>query len=411
MILLVQPAKETAVSDEFGIRDLIPIHIVPAAEVVGVHRLNLLIPTLDFAHSFGGVTTALRLMRRLAPEFDAVRIIVTYQTHAEIDFSVWPGWVADEGVLKPRSIIGIGDRSTPVSVVAGDVFLATAWQTALYARKVLKRQAESFPTANRRFVYFIQDYEPGFYAWSVQYWYAESTYHDTSDTIAVFNSGRMAAHFANKGVRFSREYVLEPLMHPELRETQRKTRGQPKERLIYVYARATLPRNGFDLIIESLRLWAREFPSAHEWSVVSFGDQHKDIPLGESVVLQSMGKGSMHRYGEYLSRCWVGLSFQFMAHPSYSRLEMSQFGAWVITNKIKDNDLSDLAPNILCVEKPTPEAVSQKLGWCCSQYGPGLSAVMANLPLVFEDRDDEFPDSTALVRAWCGTPVSVGGQP
>lgn len=394
-------------SDEFGIPELIPVHIEPAMEMLDGYRLNLLIPTLEFAQSFGGIATALRFMRRLAPEFDALRIIVTHQRHAEIDFSGWSGWVSDEGILTPQSIIGISGRETPVSVLAGDLFLATAWPTAVYAREVIKKQAEYFKNANRHFVYFLQDYESGFYPWSVQYWYAESTYRNTGDTIAVFNSGRMAAYFANNGVRFSQEYVLEPLMHPELRETRRETLGRPKERLIYVYARKGLPRNGFDLVIDSLRLWAREFPQAREWSVLSFGDRHEDIPLGGSVVLQSTGKGSMHRYGNYLSRCWVGLSFQFMAHPSYSRLEMAEFGAWVITNKIENNDLSDLAPNILCVGEPTPEAVSRKLAWCCSQYRAESSAVMADLPPIFEDRDDEFPDSAELVRTWCGMPVSV----
>lgn len=397
-------------SDDFGIPELIPTDIAPATEVLEGHRLNLLIPTLEFAHSFGGITTALRLMKRLAPEFAAVRIIVTHQKHTEIDFLAWSEWVTDEGFIEPRSIIGIKERAMPVSVVAGDVFLATLWTTAVYARRVLKRQAEFFPTANCRFVYFLQDYEPGFYPWSVQHWYAESTYRHTSDTIAVFNSGRMAAYFANKGLRFSLEYVLEPLLHPELREAQRKTAKWSKDRLIYVYARLKLPRNGFGLVVEALRLWAREFPNAREWSVVSFGDQHEDIPLGESVVLQSMGKGSMHRYGEYLSRCWVGLSFQFMAHPSYSRLEMAHFGAWVITNKITGNDLSDLAPNVLCVEEPAPREVAQKLAWCCSQYCPGLSSVMENLPVVFGDRDDEFPECAELVRVWCDTPASVVSQ-
>ena len=392
-------------SDEFGIQELIPIHIAPSTEVLSGYRLNLLIPTLEFAQSFGGITTALRLMRRLAPAFEAVRIIVTHQKCAEIDFSGWSGWVSGQDILIPRSITGVDDGALPVSVLANDVFLATWWPTAVYAREVLKRQTALFSTANRRFVYFIQDYESGLYPWSVQYWYAESTYRDTSDTIAVFNSARMATYFRNNGVSFAREYVLEPLMHPDLREARRETLGRHKERLIYVYARVGLPRNGLDLVIEALRIWAREFPFAQEWSLVSFGDQHEEIPLGESLVLRSMGKGSMHRYGDYLSRCWAGLSFQFMAHPSYSRLEMGEFGCWVITNKIENNDLSDLAPNILCVAEPTPRAVAQKLIWCCSQYRPALSAVMPDLSPVFEDRDDEFPESEHLVRAWCDRPI------
>ena len=384
-----------------GIQELVAVHIEPGVETLSGYRLNLLIPTLDFKHSYGGITTALRLMRRLSAQFDGVRIVVTHQKHAEIDFSEWKEWATERDTLAPRTIIGIRDRMTPLSVLASDVFLATFWPTATYAREVIKWQVGIFPEATRRFVYLIQDYESGFYPWSVQSCYAESSYRNTHDTIAVFNSKRLAAYFRSNGVRFSQEYILEPLMHPHLRETRAKTLGCFKERLIYVYTRLTLPRNGFDLIIEALKLWARQFQSAGEWSVVSFGDHHEDIALSESAVLRSMGKGSMYRYGDYLSRCWVGLSFQFMAHPSYSRLEMAEFGAWVITNKIQNNDLSDLAPNILSVDEPTPQAVAEKLSWCCAQYRPEMNAVLPNLPPVFEDRSDEFPSAPELVRTWC----------
>ncbi len=386
--------------DSFGIKELVPVNVVPAALVSQDSRLNLIIPMLDFKRSYGGVTTAIRLMTRLSAEFDAVRLIVTHQYPLEIDFSEWPGWETDQGSLAPRSIVRIGDDATPVSLLPGDVFLATAWFTAVYAREVIKRQRKWFPNANPRFVYFLQDYESGFYPWSVQAWHAESTYRNTSDTIAVFNSKRLADFFKNKGARFSDEYVLEPLMHPHLRETRRATLTRVKERLIYVYARPGLPRNGFDLIIDSLRVWSREFPHSHEWSVISFGDEHEEIPLGNSVALRSSGKGSMQRYGEFLSRCWVGISFQFMAHPSYSRLEMAEFGAWVITNKIDDNDLSDLAPNILCADEPTPQGVAEQLSWCCMQYRSDMNAVIENLPPIFNDRDDEFPNASELVKEW-----------
>jgi hypothetical protein len=395
------------VYDAFGIQELVPIHIEPSAEILEGRRVNLLIPTLDFTQSFGGITTALRLMRRLSSEFDAVRIIVTHQRHSEINFSDWSEWTTDRDTLSVRSIIGIGDRTASVSVTEGDVFVATAWPTAVCARHAIKRQAKLFPGANSQFVYFIQDYDAGFHPWSVQFWYAESTYRNTEDTIAVFNSKRLANFFRNNDVHFSKEYVLEPLMHPHLRETRRDTLGRAKEKLIYVYARPNLPRNGFDLIIEALRLWAREFPRAHEWSVVSFGGSHDEIALGGSAVLRSTGKGSMYRYGDYLSRCWVGLSFQFMAHPSYSRLEMAEFGAWVVTNKLKNNDLSDLAQNFLCVDEPTPQAVADKLSWCCTQYRPGMSAVLPDLPAIFEDRKDEFPSAPDLIRTWCYSPDGV----
>lgn len=390
-------------SNAFGMKEIVQTHVQPGDEILNGHRLNLIIPTLNFANSYGGVTTALRLMKRLSPEFAALRIIVTHQRHSDVDFSDWLEWTTDRDILSARSIIVVGDGITPVSLLEHDVFLATSWPTAIYARRAIKRQAELFPEANRRFVYFIQDYESGFHPWSVQYWYAESTYRDTDDTIAVFNSKRLADYFRGCGVRFGKEYVLEPLMHPDLRQTRRETRERTKERLIYVYARPSVPRNGFDLVIEALTLWARTFRGAEEWSVISFGDRHEEISLGESSVLRSMGKGPMSRYGEYLSRCWIGLSFQFMAHPSYSRLEMAEFGAWVITNKLKNNDLSDLSPNILCVDEPTPEAVAERLSWCCGEYRPGMSAVLPGLPAIFEDRTDEFPSTAELVRTWCCT--------
>jgi hypothetical protein len=92
----------------------------------------------------------------------------------------------------------------------------------------------------------------------------------------------------------------------------------------------------------------------------------------------------------------------FLAHPSYTRLEMAEFGTWVVTNKFENNDLSDLAPNIICVEQPTAQAVAETLCWCCEQYQSGRTAVIPNLPSIFGEREDEFPNSDDLINFWHG---------
>ena len=385
----------------FGILELISPRIKGYRCTPAGSRLNLVIPVISEKFSFGGVATAVRLFERLSTEFEYARIVVSHQVRSRFDPQDWPGWVLDHGDLVPRSMAFLGDRTTSLSVTASDFFLATAWFTAVFVKNVIENQVQLFPNASRRFVYFIQDYEPAFYPWSPQHAYAESTYRDPDSAIAVFNCRLLSDYFWDNGLQFSERYLYEPMLHPRLRQRKLDLRECRKERSILIYARPSLPRNAFGLIVEALRIWSNTFPLASEWELISAGDQHADVALGGRLTLQSQGKLSLDEYARHLSRSWIGLAFVFTPSSGYPRLEMAEFGAWVITNKIASETPWDIAPNIISVDVPTPEAVAERISWCCSQYSPGRTAAVADVSPVFRDEGDEFPFAQALVKSWC----------
>ena len=60
-------------------------------------------------------------------------------------------------------------------------------------------------------VYFIQDYEPGFYPWSSRYLMADSTYRSELPMIAIFNSKLLYDFFKSNGYKFEQEYYFDPV--------------------------------------------------------------------------------------------------------------------------------------------------------------------------------------------------------
>jgi hypothetical protein len=355
----------------------------------------------------GGPATALRFFQSLAMHFSSTRIVVTHEAESDFEFTDWPHLRLDDTTGAAHSIVFLGDRSVPLTVGPEDLFIATFWSTAIFVQSIVALQAQDFSTRGRRFVYLIQDYEPGFYPWSARHSGAESTYRDLDGAIAVFNTGLLAEYFEHKNLRFKEKYIFYPMLHPELRRMKATLNTLGKERLILVYGRPSEPRNDFDFVVDALRIWVRDFPDADQWSVISAGEAHPDIALGRGIVLRSRGQMTLGEYADHLSRCWVGLSFMFSPHPSYPPLEMAEFGAWVVTNNFANKEPHLLAPSIIGVDEVWPDGTAKALTWCCKQYGEGKTSATVNLASVFKHEGEEFPFADTLVRSWVAVPASA----
>lgn len=382
-----------------GLPELAPAPVEPCERPPTGARLNLILPMLVGRWFYGGMATAVRFFRSLGEQFEHQRIIFTDQTEAEFEFQDWADWVVDRGEVANRSIAFLADRRTPLTVSPSDYFIATCWHTAVHVKHYIAKQEELFGKADRRFVYLIQDYEPSFYAWSARHMAARSTYSNGHKILAVFNTQLLADYFANQGFRFASRHVFEPMLHPALKAAKTEQSVQ-KERLILVYGRPTQLRNNFEMLIEALDTWAKNYPAAGDWSVMSAGEPHDDIALSKGVVLKACGKLSPDEYARILKRTWAGVSLMLSPHPSYPPLEMAEFGAWVVTNTFENKNLSSLARNIISVEELSPVEIAERLAWCCDQYQPGKTAVVHALPPVFNAADEEFPFTRELVAGW-----------
>ena len=336
-------------------------------------RLNLVVPTINREHIFGGIATALQLYRGLAaglPEDVRLRIILTEYAPGSKDLTDFGnyqlvGW--DDDLDSPAQIIPAKYRAGhTLPVTSGDVFLATAWITAYLAQRAMVAQSELFGAPLNRLCYLIQDYEPGFYPFSSEFTICESTYRTAVPQLAVFNSSFLRDYFTGQGLGFLREFCFEPRLNSRLKQCLVSRAPLPKKRQILVYGRPSTPRNAFSLLVEGLRRWAG--PQWSGWQVLSAGEKHPDISLGDGLTLTSVGKLSLDQYARLLQETAVGVSLMISPHPSYPPLEMAHFGALTVTNRFATKDLAAWHDNIVSLDQCTPEAIAAALAEQCGRF-------------------------------------------
>lgn len=336
-------------------------------------RLNLVIPSINREHTFGGISTALQLYRGLVRELgDNVlrRIIVTDYAPGKGDLADFGdysqvGW--DDDSDDAGQILPANFRSGhTMPVCRGDVYLTTQWITAYLAQRSAAAQAGLFGTAPKRIGYLIQDYEPGFYPYSTDHVLCESTYRSSVPQVAVFNSSFLHDFFKGQGYAFESEYSFEPRLNSRLKEMLTSPDRPAKKRQILVYGRPSTPRNAFPLLLEGLRLWAG--PQWKHWQIFSAGEQHPDVPLGHGMTLRSLGKLSLEQYADLLHQSAVGVSLMISPHPSYPPLEMAHFGALTVSNSFASKNLATWHDNILSIDRCTPEVVAEAIAGQCSRF-------------------------------------------
>lgn len=363
-------------------------------------RLNLLVPSLNDEDIFGGIATALNLFNAIRNELgcDSRIIIMDSKPHIkeiEKNFPQYDIVKMETNSSHPHQIVPIYRRtkSKSIPVGKGDWFLCTSWWSAynIQAERERERQ-EGIVLSETPILYCIQDYEPGFYAWSSKFMLAKSTYLNDDPIIAIFNSQELKNYFDAKGYSFDTEYVFNPSLNRSLKESLERLDGKTaKRKQIIVYGRPDTNRNAFSLIVESLREWVEREKRSVEWDFVSAGEQHDPIPLGRGKYLVSVGKLSIDDYARLLAESYAGISLMISPHPSYPPLEMASFGVQVITNNYSGKDLSKFSNYIHTVEIPTPMGIAAMLDDICQGYDCGCEVKIADVPDDYISGAKTFP--------------------
>lgn len=363
-------------------------------------RLNLVIPVVSSKLSFAGMLTARRLFLQLLERFDFARVIVTHESVAAFDAQSWAGWTLDDPTAK-RSIVFLGKQDDwTIDVAVGDFFIATCWTAAMFIEAIVPQYATLFQRPARRYVYLIQEYEPGLYPASPEYELAASTYQHCERYIAVLNSKALADAFVRLGIEFPHRYVHDPLLDVTLEAQRQARRGTVKEKLIFIYARPTLLRNGFRLLVEGVKKWAKTYPESAQWSVVSAGGKHPVLHLANGVSIESHEKLSLEAYADLLAKSWVGLSLMFGAHPGQVPQEVAEFGSWSISNVSPSRDPAAIASNMIGLKNLLPSTIATALADCCSTFQPGRTSVTDGDHRVFRRGGAEFEFLDALFSEW-----------
>ncbi len=322
-------------------------------------RLTVLMPHLQLGRMTGGPNTILNLTGRLVERGVAVRYVATF---GPLDGDQAPlrahiaSLAGSEAAGRDVELI---DTGRPIPVARGDVFLATWWPTAYVARDAMRWAGAG------EFVYLVQDYEPGFYAWSSNYALAEATY--GFPCRAIFNEALLRAHFAAGGVaRFGpgtgteRAIAFDPSVDRGLfrRSPDPRDPATPVVRRLLLYARPKVDRNCFPLALRALRaaVQAGVF-EGEEWEFVAIGAELPELRLSDRHVLRPSGWLGLADYARLISDSDLLLSLMLSPHTSYPPLEMAVAGNLVVTNVLGAKTaeaLHAISPRIIGV-KPVVE--------------------------------------------------------
>jgi hypothetical protein len=368
-------------------------------------RLNVLVPGMAMRHMSGGPNTALNLTYRMAKAGVPLRYI---STNSGLDRDTGPLWNHLQSLTGIRErlpnveIISAHDRSHQTMVGSNDVFFGTAWWTVQMIKHALPLMR------HKTFLYIIQDYEPGLYAWGSYYAQALETY--GLNFRGIFCTRILADYFRQQRVgRFNEPTFMDrccTCFEPAVDDTKfffDPSARTGKKRLLF-YARPTAPRNLFELGLVALkRAVERGAFSPDRWELLFMGQQIAPHDLGHGVIIRSHPWLNYEDYAQLLRASDVGLSLMLSPHVSYPPLEMAAAGASVVTNvfAVKTAErLSGISRNILPVE-PNVDAIVDGLLQAAQRAkevdGRGESPING----VPRSWDEAFRDTLpAVLRMW-----------
>lgn len=340
-------------------------------------RLNLLVPTVDKNHVFGGVSTAIKFFKQLVDFLNVDSRIIVTDSKIKLENTI----LVDEYNLvntdiestDKRQLISFGDRyGKTIPVAKKDIFVATAWWTAYNIVPVIKWQKKFYKDSlSNKLIYFIQDYEPGFYPWSSRYLMADSTYQLDIETIAIFNSKQLEEFFNNNKYKykFKFKYSFSPSLNENLLKFLMDNKDKFKrKKQILIYGRPSVQRNAFELIIASLKEWVNIYEKASEWSIISAGEAHREVEISKGVNVKSLGKLTLEEYSRVMLETSIGISLMVSPHPSYPPLEMATFGVKTITNCYDNKDMSYFSKNIISLKNCSQSNIANHLVKLCDNY-------------------------------------------
>ena len=330
-------------------------------------RINVLIPTIDLEHFFGGYIAKFNLARRLAERGARVRLVTVDPVPALP--RDWRARIESYGGLQgifERVELAFG-RGAWLEVSRDDHFIASTWWTAHIAHAALAQLGDPA----RGFVYLIQEYEPFTFAlgsWSAL---AEQSYR--FDHFALFSSEllreyfrrhRLGVYAADDGDARSASFqnTITAITAPDV-----ATLASRDTRRLLFYARPEThaARNLFELGVLALRRALEEGTFRDGWELRGIGAQgsRRRIELGGGAGLELLPRSAQGDYARLLREHDVGLALMYTPHPSLVPIEMASAGLLTVTNTFENKTreaLEAISSNLIASE-PTIEALAAAL--------------------------------------------------
>jgi hypothetical protein len=332
-------------------------------------RVNLLIPTIDLRHFFGGYIGKLNLARRLAQRGLRVRI-VTVDPVGPLPRD-WRSSIESysglTGLFEHVEVV-FGREAAGLEVSRSDRFIATTWWTAHIAKDAL-RSLDS-----ERFLYLIQEYEPFTFPMGTFAALADESYRFPH--FALFSTELLRGYFRRHGLGVyaggeqagdassaAFQNAITPIPPPSAADLA----GRATRRLLF-YARPEphAARNMFELgVIALARALERgEFGDGWELHGIGTVDSRRSLDLGGDVKLDLLPRSAQADYAGVLREHDVGLALMYTPHPSLVPIEMAAAGMLTVTNSFENKTpeaLAAISSNLITAE-PSVEAVAAALG-------------------------------------------------
>ena len=314
---------------------VLPLNIRTRPDLSTLPHLNVVLPSLSLRHMTGGPNTVINLACRMAARGVPIRLMGM----AAMDPDLGPLRTHMMKLTQAGNsfdhieLAGGSNRSEPLYVGENDVFMATAWSTAQAVHRAMRS------TKPQKFIYVIQDFEPGFFHWGTEYALAQETY--DFDFVAVINSQQLADYLCENRVGRFRDpefirscAVLQIAVDQKLFYCEETAMNHRNRRLLF-YARPSFHwRNLYELGIAALYRAIQEdlFP-APEWELTFIGEAGlPSVDLGKGVIVRGVPWLALDDYAELMRHSDIVLSLMFSPHPSYPPLEAAACGSIAVTS-------------------------------------------------------------------------------
>ncbi|HEY2317551.1 MAG TPA: glycosyltransferase [Solirubrobacteraceae bacterium] len=328
-------------------------------------RINLLIPSIDLPHLFGGYIGKFNLARRLAQHGHAVRI-VTVDPHGLLapDYRERVERYSGLHGLFEDVELSFGREIAALQISAEDHFIATTWWTAHIAHAATRL------VGAERFLYLIQEYEPftfpmGSYAAlaAESYEFPHHALFSTELLREYFRAHRIGV-FAPGGAGARSAAFQNAIAGVAPPSADAMRRRDTRRLLMYARPEPHASRNMFELAVLALQRALHDGAFAG-WELRGIGSVGgaRRLGLEGGAELELVPRREEGDYAKLLCDHDVGLALMYTPHPSLVPLEMASAGMLTVTNTFENKTagaLAEISANLIAAP-PTVAGIAAAL--------------------------------------------------